>query len=257
MQSQHEHSPTTSSAESKPRRRISGLTWILIAIAALFILGGLITALKTQHPPDQRRPTRVSNRPSVGVNEFNDTDNGVSVNAVDPPGGPADKAGLIGGDIVTSFDGHAVQKKEEILRVLEQTPADKTVEIIYLRDGTIRKTQLTTISAEQRDDLAETFNDRAAGQGQLGFNEDHARRVPIAGTSIFGVQIKDLNLSGPGALAGIQAGDIIIEFDGIPIRTVLELVLRVRRAVPYSTVKVVVVRGDERITIPVKVGKRG
>jgi serine protease Do len=141
--------------------------------------------------------------------------------------------------------------------VLEQTPADKTVEIIYLRDGATKKTQLTTISAEQRDDLAEAFNDRAAGQGQLGFNEDHARRVPIVGTSIYGVQIKDLNLSGPGALAGIQTGDIIIEFDGTPIRTVHELVLRVRRAVPYSTVKVLVVRGDERITIPVKVGKRG
>ena len=256
MQPQHEHSATSSSAEFKPRRRISGLTWILIGIAALFILGGLITALKKQHPPEPRRPV-VSNRPAVGVNEFNDTDNGVSVNAVDPPGGPADKAGLVGGDIVTSFDGHAVRKKEEILRVLEQTPADKTVEIMYLRDGAAKKTQLTTISAEQRDDLAQAFEDRAAGQGQLGFNERQARRVPIAGTSIYGVQINDLNLSGPGALAGIQTGDIIIEFDGIPIRTVLELVLRVRRAVPYSTVKVLVVRGDERITIPVKVGKRG
>lgn len=257
MQPQHEHSSTSSSAEFKPRRRISGLTWILIAIAALFILGGLITALKKQHAPEPRRNVRVSNRPSVGVSEFNNADNGVLIEAVDPPGGPADKAGLIGGDVVTSFDGHAVTKREEILRVLDQTPADKTVEVIYLRDGAGKKTQLTTISPEQRDDLAEAFDNRATGQGQLGFNERQARRMPMAGTNIFGVQINDLNLSGPGALAGIQTGDIIIEFDGIPIRTVLELILRVRRAVPYSTVKVVVVRGDERITIPVKVGKRG
>ena len=35
----------------------------------------------------------------------------------------------------------------------------------------------------------------------------------------------------------------MIEFDGVPIRTSDELLMRVRRAVPYSTVKLVVMRG--------------
>jgi hypothetical protein len=33
--------------------------------------------------------------------------------------------------------------------------------------------------------------------------------------------------------------------------------MRVRRAVPYSTVKVVVIRNEEKLEIPVKMGKSG
>jgi putative serine protease PepD len=63
--------------------------------------------------------------------------------------------------------------------------------------------------------------------------------------------------SRPADLAGIKKGDIIIEFDGIPIRTSDEFLMRVRRAVPYSTVKVVVIRNEEKLEIPVKMGKSG
>ena len=64
----------------------------------------------------------------------------------------------------------------------------------------------------------------------------------------------------------------MIEFDGIPIRTNAEFLMRVRRALPYSTVKLVVMRpkGDpeaegqpddapkeyEKIEIPVRLGKQ-
>ena len=81
--------------------------------------------------------------------------------------------------------------------------------------------------------------------------------MPVPGKNIKGVLLERINPSGPAALAGLAEGDIIIEFDGVPIRTVSELVLRARRAIPYSTVKVVVIRGAEQLEIPVKIGKRG
>jgi S1-C subfamily serine protease len=56
-------------------------------------------------------------------------------------------------------------------------------------------------------------------------------------------------------MAGIKERDIVVEWDGVPIRTPEELLSRVRRAIPYSTVKVVVYRGEERLEIPVKMGK--
>jgi putative serine protease PepD len=57
-------------------------------------------------------------------------------------------------------------------------------------------------------------------------------------------------------LAGVKEGDVVIEFDGVPIRTTDEFLMRVRRALPYSTVKVVVMRGEEKLEIPVKIGKQ-
>ena len=56
-------------------------------------------------------------------------------------------------------------------------------------------------------------------------------------------------------MAGVKEGDIVIQFNDIPIRTPAEFLMRVRRAAPYSTVKVVVMRGSEKLEIPVKMGR--
>ena len=77
----------------------------------------------------------------------------------------------------------------------------------------------------------------------------------MPGTNIYGIKLNTILNSRPADLAGIKNGDIVIEFDGVPIRTTDEFLMRVRRAVPYSTVKVVVMRGEEKMEIPVKMGK--
>jgi S1-C subfamily serine protease len=56
-------------------------------------------------------------------------------------------------------------------------------------------------------------------------------------------------------MAGIKQGDIVIKFGDVPIRTESEFLSRVRRALPYSTVTVTVMRNGERLEIPVKMGK--
>ena len=237
---------------AKPRRRVGGMTWILIGIALLFAVGGVMTALRKNAPP----PTIPSApRSYLGINEFEDAEGGVTFNDVWPPDSPADKAGLVGGDIITAFDGHATVNEKEMKRLLATTPSGKTVEIIYVRDGETKKTSLTTMARAEVDHLEGAFINRGTARGQLGF--DDVAVVTVPGKKIKGVLLEHLNPSGPAALAGLTEGDIIIEFDGVPIRTVGELVLRARRAIPYSTVKVVVIRGEEQLEIPVKVGKRG
>ena len=64
-------------------------------------------------------------------------------------------------------------------------------------------------------------------------------------------------------LAGIKEGDIVTAWDGIPIRTSDELLMRVRRSLPYSTITISIVRPGEgegapvqKLDIPVKMGKQ-
>jgi CspA family cold shock protein len=65
-----------------------------------------------------------------------------------------------------------------------------------------------------------------------------------------------------GLINDIKEGDIIIEFDKVPIRTTEEFSMRVRRALPYSTIEVKVMRAVEEgkpleeLVIPVKMGKQ-
>lgn len=239
---------------AKRRRRVGGMTWILIAIAILFALGGVMTALR-KNAPLPARTVSSPPRSYLGINEFEDAEGGVAVRDVWPPDSPADKAGMVGGDVITAFDGHATVNKKEMMRLLADTPSGKTVEVIYVRDGETKKANMTTMARAEIDHLEGVFINRGTNAGQFGYED--ATVVPVPGKNIRGVLLERLSPSGPAALAGLLEGDILIEFDGAPIRSESELVLRVRRAIPYSTVKVVVVRGDEQLEIPVKMGKRG
>ncbi len=249
---------TGSSFLGRQTRRFSGMTWVFIAIAIFFGVGGLLsTVMKNARTriPASIRGAVPSDRSYFGVDGFKNTTGGVTFDAVEPPGSPADNAGLVGGDIIMSFDGHVVKGESQMMDLLRQTPVGKTVEVIYLRDGETKKTQLTTISNEAFDDLASAFDDRPEGRGLFGYEESDSRRVQVPGTNIYGVRLDNLSENAPADIAGVKEGDIVIEFDGVPIRTSDELLSRVRRAIPRSTVKIVVMRDGQRLEMPVKMGK--
>jgi membrane-associated protease RseP (regulator of RpoE activity) len=247
---------TGSSFPVRNKRRLSGMTWVFIAIAIFFGVGGLLSSvMKNVGSNIPRAVRRAPSESKFGVDGFKNANGGVSFDTVEPPGSPADIAGLVGGDIITSFDGRAVKDEDQMMDLLRQTPVGKTVEVIYLRDGETKKTQLTTISNEAFDDLANVFDDRAEGKGLFGFEESDTKRVQVPGTNIYGVRLDTLTENRPADIAGIKEGDIVIEFDGVPIRTSDEFLSRVRRAIPKSNVLVVVMRDGQRLEIPVKMGK--
>ena len=239
------------------RRRLGwcGMTWLWIVLAVFFASGGAMSILKGPHRGRATTPILLD-RSIFGVDGFKTTEGGVTFEDVEPPGAPADKAGLVGGDIITTFDGRAVRKESELMDLIRQTPTGKPVEVIYLRDGEIKKTQLTTISSQESNQLERAYGNRAEGQGIFGYNNGDSKRVFVPTSKIFGVRLDRVDQNGPADLAGIKKGDIVIEFDKTPIRTSDELLSRVRRGFPYSTVPVVVMREGQRIEIPVKLGKR-
>jgi len=144
--------------------------------------------------------------------------------------------------------------------LMEKTPVGKTVDVEYLRDGAKKTAKLTTISNDEFKQLSRQFEKRPEGRGQFGYEDGDAERVLVPGTNTYGVKLDTILRSRPADMAGVKEGDIVVEFDGVPIRTPDEFLMRVRRALPYSTVKVVVMRGEgdakEKIEIPVKMGKQ-
>ncbi|HVS82356.1 MAG TPA: PDZ domain-containing protein [Pyrinomonadaceae bacterium] len=248
--------PDSSAVYYPRRRRMRGMTWLWVAIAIFFASGGGLSMLvKNVRNIPRTAATAVVNRSYVGVSPVKSADGGVTFNVVEPPDGPADKAGLVGGDIITSFDGYQVRTESEMMDLLRQTPVGKTVEVIYTRDGETKTTRLSTISSGDFNQLQRAYDTRPVGKGHLGFDDSDAERVPVPGTNIYGVQLNDVSQNGPADIAGIKAGDIVIEFGGVPIRTVAELTARDHRTIPYNTVKMVVMRGGQRVEIPVKLGK--
>ena len=267
-------------AGKKRRRRLSGMAWVFVALLVFFVGAAAFTALVSPIRHNVRSvgiiaPTKVKSY--VGVNGFDtvDDDQGVTFDSVDAPDGPADKAGLVGGDIITSFDGHAVHDEDEMSELMVNTPIGKTVDVEYLRDGQKKTTKLTTVSQDEFNRLSKMLDRRPEGRGQFGYDDGDAERVKVPGMNIYGVKLGNILQSRPADLAGIKEGDIVIQFGDTPIRTEDEFRMRVRRALPYSTVIVTVMRGEipkesdqqdreatkpsaklEKIEIPVKMGKQ-
>ena len=252
------------SAPLKKRRRMSGMSWIFVGLLVFFVGAAAFTALVA--PMRQGGHSFVSApvvKSYIGIDEVNNTDEGVIINSVSVPGGPADKAGLLGGDVILSVDGQRIQNEDQMDELMVKTPVGKAVDIEYLRDGEKKTAKLTTISNEDYRRLGKEFERRPEGRGVFGYEDGDAERVSIPGTNMHGVRLETILRSRPADIAGVKENDIVIEFDGVPIRTSDEFLMRVRRALPYSTVKVVVMRGGDvegapldKVEIPVKMGKQ-
>ena len=238
------------------KRRMRGMTWVWIAIAIFFASGGGLSMLvKNVGRIPRTVATATVSRSYAGVNQFRTVDGGVTFDNVEPPDSPADKAGLVGGDIVTSFDGQSPKSQDEMMDLLRRTPIGKTVDVVYLRDGETKKTKLTTISESDYNELDRAYRNRPEGRGKFGFESFRTTPVADPETKTYGVRLNYVDTNGPADLFGIKVGDIITEFDGVPIRTRDELQYRVYRALPHSSVQVTVLRDGQSMKIPVTMGR--
>ena len=249
------NAPMATVSPSRRRRRLGwkGTTWVWIALVFIFGMGGLMSLAHKA-----RIPTAAvsfgSNRSFVGVDDFRTTDGGVTFKNVEPPGSPADKAGMVGGDIVTSFGGHPVRQASDAMNMLENMPIGTTMEVAYLRDGIAHTTQLTTISRDEYNRLDREYS-RRQDYGKFGFERGRMTIIRQPELKIFGVRIDWVDTNSPADLFGIKRGDIITDFDNVPIRTPDEFYMRVRRTIPYTTVNITLLRDGQKLVIPVKIGK--
>lgn len=231
--------------------------WLLMVLAFFMLtaIGGpfafrairnAVQASVAQFQPQPEPP-----RPFVGASDFSNTKDksGALLEQVLPQT-PAERAGLLDGDIITKFDEKVVTDEDTLRDAIIQTPIGKTVEVVYLRDGETQTAKLTTISDKDYD--RDTVMPRE--RGLLGVDE--LERVAVEGTKLHGVRLGEVYDNRPGDLAGLKEGDIVVEFDGKPVRTTEGLSGYINLAKPASTVTLVVYREGQRIELPAKMGRR-
>lgn len=237
----------------KRRRGPHWIVWVVLGIVIASFAGG---ALFRPAGKSIFRPSVTSNAPQsrMGVDDITSIENngGAMIESVTPPDSPADKAGIIGGDIITSFDTRPIKDEDDLRSAIRATPVGKTVEVIYTRDGETKKTNLTTVNEDEIERLNDKF--RKQEKGLLGV--DDLERVPVPNTNIYGVRIGRIEKNKAAYFADLKEDDIIIEFNGTPIRTSDELTRRIYRTAPLSPVKVLVVRDGQKIEFGLKMGVR-
>lgn len=99
----------------------------------------------------------------------------------------------------------------------------------------------------------EIIKDGAATHGLLGASVQSA--ADVDGITITGAYIAEVVSGGAAAAAGIEKGDIVTAFNGVPVTDSVDLTAQVRAAAAGSEAKVTYVRGDKSHTVDVKLGE--
>ena len=81
--------------------------------------------------------------------------------------------------------------------------------------------------------------------------------IPDMGaTDVTGVRLTGVRADSPADRAGLKAGDVIVEFAGKPVKDLYGYTDALYAQKPGDTVDIVVLRGTERLTVKVTLGKR-
>jgi len=164
-------------------------------------------------------------------------------------GSAAEKAGLQSGDVILKVDGQPIVSSGDLPAIIGQMTPGQKVALEVWRKGAPE--QLSAKLADASDKVQTAKADDAAGQGKLGLALRPLQPQEKRESSLDnGLVVEDAQ--GPSALAGIQAGDVLLAINGTPARSVDQ----VRQAVAKAdkSVALLIQRGDDRIFVPVRIG---
>ena len=136
----------------------------------------------------------------------------------------------------------------------EKLEPENTARLLELVSRVVRK-----IDAEdERPQFTQVRRRRRArgGAGEGGGYGPYFGSIPDFGESDKGVKFADVREGSPAAQAGLQAGDILIEFDGNEMRNLYDFTYALRGKSPGDEVPVVVLRDTQEVRAVVKLGRR-
>ncbi|MCW5962908.1 MAG: PDZ domain-containing protein [Bryobacterales bacterium] len=206
---------------------------------------------------------------------------GVVVTAVSE-GSPAEKAGIRVKDVLLSYNGSSLEGRQQLTRMVSETPAGRTVRLRVLRDGNpvdlsivtaarrpMKEFEFGTAALEKARDAAERAKE-AAGRVWVVMPDIprmltvyHSKSLGIDSEPLtpqlaefFGVKqgalVREVTENSAAAKAGVKAGDVITSFAEQPVSKPADLskILKEQKT-SASPLKLSLVRNQKEITLPV------
>jgi serine protease Do len=159
------------------------------------------------------------------VNRVYGFKNGVLVQKV-RPGGPADKAGVQVGDIITAIDGRQIKDGDDLVNEIASRRPGSTIRIGYMRDGKPGDTTITIgdrekVFAELSGMQADTSQGEKgdAGEAKLGIVVRDAPASTTAKVHTQGVVIQSVRAGSFADLQGLEPGLVIVRINKQPTGT--------------------------------------
>ena len=184
---------------------------------------------------------------------------GVRIDKV-APDGPAERAGVRSGDLVTQVDGRAVREPDAFVQAIRAQSPGKQFRLTIVRDG---KTKSLDVKAESAPD------DAVAGATEsLWWRRSETPRLGVEVLALDadmaayfstkpgeGVLVTRVVPQSGAAAAGIKSGDVLVRVDGTAVGDVDDLHTIVQRHAVGDSIQVALLRHGRTETLQVEVGE--
>ena len=171
--------------------------------------------------------------------------------------GPADKGGLLAGDVITKFDGKVINDSADLPRAVGGTKPGKVANVDILRKGAVK-----TLNVGVGETPAEA--NQAVLAAKPAPKAAEVNKVGLTLKELTPQQKKKLNGKngllvtesiGAAAQAGIRRGDVLLGLNNSESQSVDAFNKQINAVAAGKTVAVLVLRGDSTLYVPIKVVK--
>ena len=168
-------------------------------------------------------------------------------------GSPAEKAGVMGGDIIVKFDGKTIEKSVDLPRAVGDTKPGTKSTLTVLRKGVSKDIPIVVaeLDADQRrvDKTPEPTKPAVAnglGLSVSDLPDDKRKQLGIAG----GVVVD--SVEGPASTAGIRREDIILSLNNVDATSAKQFNDQVSKLDPKKQAFVLVRRQENVFYLPIR-----
>ena len=159
-------------------------------------------------------------------------------------GGPADKAGIRQGDVITALNGSEVRDPSHLQRLVAEAGVGKVVKVSVFRDGKALELSIALSSADsapKKQAREERGGSRQGGEADLlGLIVENAEQGE-------GVVVVDEVRGGIAAEAGIKRGDVIVSINQRKTANTAEYARAIKQAGRGGSMVILVHRGEASI----------
>jgi serine protease Do len=165
-------------------------------------------------------------------------------------GGPGDKAGLQSGDVIRSVNGQRIVSSGDLPALIGLATPGDSIKLDVWRQGAAKELTARLGSADDKSTQAAAKKD-SPNQGRLGLalrplQPDEKQEAGVDN----GLVVQQA--TGPAALAGVEAGDVLLSINGVPMKNIDQVRAAVAKA--EKSVALLIQRGDSKIFVPVNLG---
>jgi serine protease Do len=173
---------------------------------------------------------------------------GVLIASVEP-GGPAARAGIQPGDVITTYNGETLDNADELVTLVAGSTPGTSVSLGVVRNGERRQMTITPEALQFAPDAPNGQSPTAAdafGLMLAPVTPGTARQFGLRANQT-GAVVSSVRQGSPAAEAGVSAGDVIVEVNRERVGGVDDVVRRLGNVEAGSSAFLLVQRGDTQV----------